>query len=127
MNIECLVTGAYQENCYLLWNYNQQALVIDPGDNSDKMLKCIETKALNIIGYLCTRTRIIFALYMTCIKNIQLPLACIISTGPGLLRRLISLTLLLKNHGDQLVMAILIGLNIRHGLLIHFHSKSSTH
>ena len=54
MNIECLVTGAYQENCYLLWNYNQQALVIDPGDNSDKILKCIETKALNIIGYLCT-------------------------------------------------------------------------
>ena len=54
MNIEYLVTGAYQENCYLLWNNNQQALVIDPGDNVDQILKYIQTKALNIIGYLCT-------------------------------------------------------------------------
>ena len=55
MNIEYLVTGAYQENCYLLWTNNHQALVIDPGDNVDQILKYIQTKALNIIGYLCTQ------------------------------------------------------------------------
>lgn len=54
MNIECIVTGAYQENCYLLWNDNQQALVIDPGDNADHLIEHIKKKELNVIGYLCT-------------------------------------------------------------------------
>ena len=54
MNIECLVTGAYQENCYVLWKDHQQALIIDPGDNADQILHCIQKNKLNIIGYLCT-------------------------------------------------------------------------
>ena len=54
MNIECLVTGAYKENCYLLWNNKKQALLIDPGDNAGQILKFIQKKTLNIIGYLCT-------------------------------------------------------------------------
>ena len=50
MNIECLVTGAYQENCYVLWKDHQQALIIDPGDNADQILHCIQKNKLTTIN-----------------------------------------------------------------------------
>ena len=49
-----------------------------------------------------TCTRGSYLRLMTCINNIPLPLACIISTGLGLLRMLISLHPIMKNLSDQL-------------------------
>ena len=39
---QCVVCGAYQENCYLLWDEAQSGLaVIDPGDDPDKIVRAV--------------------------------------------------------------------------------------
>ena len=38
MKINKLVVGELQENCYILINEKNEALVIDPGDESEKIL-----------------------------------------------------------------------------------------
>ena len=42
LNVKCLVTGELEENCYIV-NLGIKALIIDPGDNSDKIIKYVKT------------------------------------------------------------------------------------
>lgn len=51
MNIERIIVGYLQENCYLIKSGND-ALVVDPGDEIDKILSMIGD--LNVIGILIT-------------------------------------------------------------------------
>ena len=51
MEIKRIITGYLEENCYILIN-NNNCLIIDPGDNYNKILK--EIKPLNIEGILIT-------------------------------------------------------------------------
>ena len=37
LEVECLVTGYLEENCYIV-NIGKKALIIDPGDNEEKIL-----------------------------------------------------------------------------------------
>ena len=49
MNIEKKVVGIYQENCYLL-KKNDIGLIVDPGDEIDKILEMIgDTKIVGIL------------------------------------------------------------------------------
>ncbi|RZO87669.1 MAG: MBL fold metallo-hydrolase [Kiritimatiellaceae bacterium] len=54
MKIDCLVTGAYQENCYILSNEQQEAVVVDPGENANEIIDFITHHGLSITAYLCT-------------------------------------------------------------------------
>ena len=42
MNVKKLALGAYQTNCYLLWE-GDQAVVIDPGYEADTILRALDT------------------------------------------------------------------------------------
>tara|TARA_A200000113_G_scaffold46899_1_gene38293 strand:+ start:882 stop:1505 length:624 start_codon:yes stop_codon:yes gene_type:complete len=54
MNTDCIVTGAYQENCYILWDENRDTVIVDPGDNADEIIHFIASRKLSVSGYLCT-------------------------------------------------------------------------
>ena len=51
MEIKKIITGSLEENCYILINDNN-ALVVDPGDNIEKIID--KLKGLNLIGILIT-------------------------------------------------------------------------
>lgn len=53
MNIECLVLGQLGVNCYLLTE-NNKAIVIDPGDEVEKILSALEDKGCNLEKILLT-------------------------------------------------------------------------
>ena len=53
MKIICVVTGYLEENCYIIHN-DKFALVIDPGDDSDKIISEIENHKLKVCGILIT-------------------------------------------------------------------------
>ena len=48
MQIKTVVTGNIEENCHLVWDDNQHCLVIDPGDDCDRILKVISTHHLTV-------------------------------------------------------------------------------
>ena len=47
MNVKKLALGAYQTNCYLLWEGNK-AVVIDPGYEPDTILRALETLGMEL-------------------------------------------------------------------------------
>ena len=48
MKIKRIVTGAIEENCYLVWDEANQAVVIDPGDEASKIIDEITKLQLNV-------------------------------------------------------------------------------
>ena len=54
MNIEAILTGAFQEICYLVWNDKQQALVFDPGDDAPRIDETLKKHNLSVAAYICT-------------------------------------------------------------------------
>ena len=48
-----IVTGMLEENCYIIHN-DIDALIVDPGDNSDIIISQIEKLNLNVKGILIT-------------------------------------------------------------------------
>ena len=53
MDIQCLVLGQLGVNCYLLTE-NNKAVVIDPGDETDKILSALEEKGCTLEKILLT-------------------------------------------------------------------------
>ena len=53
MNIKKLVVGVYEENCYLL-NINNDLLIVDPGDEFNKIDSIIKNNNFNLLGILIT-------------------------------------------------------------------------
>lgn len=54
MNMETVVVGPFEVNCYLVWGAQRQALVIDPGWDADLILSALERHRLSVGGYLLT-------------------------------------------------------------------------
>ena len=55
MRIETIVVGDLFTNCYLLFNDdNKEVLIVDPGDDSDKIID--EIKEYKVLGILVTHT-----------------------------------------------------------------------
>lgn len=48
MKIKCIKVGYLQENCYLL-NNNSKVLIIDPGDEVNKIEKAIDGKVIGVL------------------------------------------------------------------------------
>jgi len=54
MNLEAIVTGAFEEICYLAWNSKNQALIFDPGFDADLIDQTLEGHELDVVAYICT-------------------------------------------------------------------------
>lgn len=54
MQIKTVVTGQLAENCYLVWDENKKAIVIDPGDNAKELIAQIEQENLFVEKILLT-------------------------------------------------------------------------
>ena len=53
MKIEKIIVGLYEENCYLLIKDNK-CIVVDPGDEEDKIISKINELNLNVVGVILT-------------------------------------------------------------------------
>ncbi len=55
MRIERLIVGPLQANCYIVWDEKTlEAIVIDPGDEPDRIMEFIREKQLRVKYLLCT-------------------------------------------------------------------------
>lgn len=54
MNLEPIVTGPFQETCYLAWDKSRRALVFDPGYDADLIAQIVERNSLEVAAYICT-------------------------------------------------------------------------
>jgi glyoxylase-like metal-dependent hydrolase (beta-lactamase superfamily II) len=57
MIFECLVVGPLEENAYVIGDEEtKEAMVVDPGDESDRIVDFIQEKGLQVIKIVCTHT-----------------------------------------------------------------------
>ena len=55
MKIETITVGPLQANCFIVWDEEtKEALVIDPGDEPDRIINLIKENRLNVKYILCT-------------------------------------------------------------------------
>jgi len=54
LNYEKLIVGEMRTNCYLVWDDEKNAVVIDPGDEAEFISEEIERRHLKLIGILLT-------------------------------------------------------------------------
>lgn len=52
--IQCLPVGAYAANCYLVYDENKRAVVIDPGAEPERLLAAVAREALDVQAILLT-------------------------------------------------------------------------
>jgi glyoxylase-like metal-dependent hydrolase (beta-lactamase superfamily II) len=59
LRIQTLVTGVFQENCFILWDdTGSECLLIDPGDDAEKISASIQSLGLSPLGILNTHGHI---------------------------------------------------------------------
>ncbi len=46
MNIKTVITGNIEENCHLVWDENKRCMVVDPGDDCNRIVKVIQAEGL---------------------------------------------------------------------------------
>ena len=54
MNIKRIVAGVYAVNCYIVYNDNKKGFIIDPGGDSDDIIKFIDEENINLEFILLT-------------------------------------------------------------------------
>ncbi len=54
MEVETLTVGAFGSNCFLMANKAGDALVIDPGDEADRIIDALRTRQWRVAAYLIT-------------------------------------------------------------------------
>ncbi len=54
MKIKAIPVGAFEVNCWIISNYNRDAIIIDPGADAPLIEATIQKMRLNIKGYLLT-------------------------------------------------------------------------
>ncbi|MCX7591830.1 MAG: MBL fold metallo-hydrolase [Kiritimatiellae bacterium] len=58
MQINTVIVGAFEVNCYILFNDTGRALVIDPGADADRILEVLRSNDLTVVAYLLTHGHI---------------------------------------------------------------------
>lgn len=53
LDVECIINGYLEENCYIL-NIDKKALIVDPGDEAERILNVIKENKYEVIGILIT-------------------------------------------------------------------------
>jgi glyoxylase-like metal-dependent hydrolase (beta-lactamase superfamily II) len=56
MNILPILTGAFQEICYLVWGEAKKAIIFDPGADADVIADTLQQNGLDVAAYVCTHT-----------------------------------------------------------------------
>lgn len=54
MNLKAISTGAFEEICYLVWDAENKALVVDPGHDAERILEILHLNQLQVDAYICT-------------------------------------------------------------------------
>jgi glyoxylase-like metal-dependent hydrolase (beta-lactamase superfamily II) len=54
MNIKNIVVGEYRVNCFVVWNENGKAVVIDPGYDAELIIKFLDDNRLEVAAYMLT-------------------------------------------------------------------------
>jgi glyoxylase-like metal-dependent hydrolase (beta-lactamase superfamily II) len=55
MKIENIIVGPLQVNCFIVYDEDSlEALVVDPGDEAEKIIRLIETRRLKVSSIVCT-------------------------------------------------------------------------
>jgi len=54
MEIKAIATGAFEEICYIAWGDAKQAIVFDPGHDTDLISKTLAEHNLAVAAYVCT-------------------------------------------------------------------------
>lgn len=54
MNIHILPVGPFEVNCAVVWNNQQQALIIDPGADAEQITAVLNSNGLTVSAYLLT-------------------------------------------------------------------------
>ncbi|UCF86883.1 MAG: MBL fold metallo-hydrolase, partial [Nitrospiraceae bacterium] len=55
MIVKKITVGPLEENCYIVWDESsKQAIVIDPGDEPDRILEIIKSEHLTVTAIVCT-------------------------------------------------------------------------
>ena len=55
LKVVCIVNGYLEENCYIIHN-NKNALIVDPGSESNRIIDKINELNVNVIGILITHS-----------------------------------------------------------------------
>ena len=58
MNVKKIVVGIYQENCYFINNNNKDLIIVDPGDEFNKLNNIIKNNEYNLKAILITHAHI---------------------------------------------------------------------
>lgn len=58
LKVDKLTVGAYQENTYVVYNEDRHALIIDPGDEADRLIQWIQDNQWEPQAILITHTHI---------------------------------------------------------------------
>ncbi len=53
MLVDRIITGMLEENCYIL-SIGKDALIVDPGDDAEEIIKYVNNKKYNVLGILIT-------------------------------------------------------------------------
>jgi len=54
MNIEAIPVGEFQANCVVAWDDNAQAVVFDPGEESERIAAFLDGHGLTVAAYMLT-------------------------------------------------------------------------
>ncbi len=55
LNIRCVESELFGQNCYVIWNGDSKhALVVDPGFDPEAIRDCLKSNGLNLAAILCT-------------------------------------------------------------------------
>ena len=58
MNIECVIVGPFEVNCWIVWGVDGQAIVIDPGGDPPHVLAALKDNGLSVAAYVLTHGHI---------------------------------------------------------------------
>ena len=68
MNVDILSVGVLDTNCYLIYNDNKKALLVDPGDDENFIIARIKELNLDIVGILITHNH---EDHIKCVKTFE--------------------------------------------------------
>ena len=79
-----LVVGELQENCFILFDENKDAFVVDPGGSSENIIEAIDKNELNIKYILLTHGHFDHVgAVAALVKNTRRQFTCQKMTGPS--------------------------------------------
>lgn len=64
----CLPVGQLQANCYLVWDEERRAVIIDPGDEADRLLRILRQHDLTLCAILLTHAHFDHMMAVNAIK-----------------------------------------------------------